>query len=206
MVGQTQAPFDETTPEQPCSKKGQVRKDLADELRAMHARGDLRVVFGRASDFFGPRVQQGAIQHPRAMAQLMAGKPVDLLGAADQLHSWSYVPDVAAGLQALGEHPETDGEVFHLPVLPPQTAIAQLQALADALQVPLTTRVMPRWLLWAAGLVSPMMREMDEMLYQFTAPMVMRDDKIRARLGLEPTPLHVQAQATAAWLRQTSAK
>ena len=206
MVGKTSAPFAETVAEQPCSKKGQVRKDLADELRAMHARGDLRVVFGRASDFFGPGVDQGAIQHPRSMAQLLGGKTVDLLGNADQLHSWSYVPDVAAGLHALGEHPETDGEIFHLPVLPPQTARQQLQALANALDVPLKVRVMPRWLLRSIGLMSPTMREFDEMLYQFDAPMVMVDAKIRTRLGLLPTPLATQMTATAAWIRQNAGK
>ena len=44
--------FDEETPERPCSRKGVIRKQLADELRMMHARGDLAVTIGRASDFF----------------------------------------------------------------------------------------------------------------------------------------------------------
>ncbi len=201
MVG-ANGRFDETTPERPCSKKGQIRKNLADELRAMHARGDLSVVMGRASDFFGPGVSQGAIQHPRAMGQLLAGKTVDLLGDADQPHSWSYVPDVAKALAELGAHPELAGRVLHLPVLPPQTARAQLTALAAQLGVPLKVRTMPRWMLKAAGLFSPTMAEMDEMLYQFNAPFIMDDARIRTALGLQPTPLPEQMAATAVWLRQ----
>ncbi len=203
MVG-ANGTFDETTPEQPRSRKGQIRKDLADELGAMHARGDLSVVFGRASDFFGPGVSQGAIQHPRAMGQLLASKTMDLLGDADQPHSWSYVPDVARALAELGAHPELAGRVWHLPVAPAQTARAQLGALAAQLGVPLKLRTMPRWMLKAAGLFSPMMAEMDEMLYQFNAPFILDDARIRAELSLQPTPLAEQVVETAAWLRRAS--
>ena len=193
--------FDETTPERPCSKKGEIRKTLADELRALHASGQVPVTIGRASDFFGPHVDQGMLQHPRSMAQLRAGQTVDVIGTIDQPHSWSYAPDVARGLMHLGLHPELAGQTFHLPVLPPQTGRALLTGLASALGVPLKTREMPGWLLRVAGVFSPMMREMPEMQYQFNAPFVMSDAKIRAVLGVEPTPLDVQLAATAAWMR-----
>ncbi|MBI5608665.1 MAG: NAD(P)H-binding protein [Deltaproteobacteria bacterium] len=202
MVGPTSAPFGEYVAEQPCSKKGMIRKQLSDELREQARRGELRLTIGRASDFVGPGVTQGAIQNPRGMQQLLGGKTVDLLGSPDQPHSWSYVPDVAAGLAALGQaDAAVEGEVFHLPVLPPETARERLQGLATELGVGLQVRAMPAWLLRGLGWFSPLMAEFGEMRYQFDQPMVLRDEKIRTRLGLQPTARAQQLRETAAWLR-----
>jgi nucleoside-diphosphate-sugar epimerase len=196
--------FDEDTPERPCSRKGALRKELADELRAMHARGDLAVTIGRASDFFGPGADNTTLLHPRAMAQLLSGKAVDVIGDVEQLHSWSYVPDVAEGLLELGLHPELAGQTLHLPVLPAQSGRSLLTALAAELNVPLRTRRMPGWMLKIAGWFSPTMRELPEMQYQFEHPFVMSDARIRGLLPIRPTPLEAQITATANWLRTRS--
>ena len=193
--------FDEDTPEQPCSRKGVIRSELANELRAMHARGDLAVTIGRASDFFGPGADNTTLLHPRAIVQLLSGGTVDVLGDIDQPHSWSYTPDVAAGLLQLGLHPELAGETLHLPVLPAQTGRSLLEALAAELRVSLRTRRMPAWMLKMAGWFSPLMRELPEMQYQFECPFVMSDARIRGVLPIRPTPLEEQIRATATWLR-----
>jgi nucleoside-diphosphate-sugar epimerase len=193
--------FDEDTPERPCSRKGVLRKALADELRALHARGDLAVTIGRASDFFGPGADNTTLLHPRAMAQLLGGQTVDVIGDIDQPHSWSYVPDVAEGLLELGLRPELAGQTLHLPVLPAQTGRALLTALADELHVPLRARRMPGWLMTVAGWFSPLMWELREMQYQFEHPFVMSDARIRRLLPNQPTPIETQIAATAAWLR-----
>lgn len=193
--------FDEETPEQPCSRKGAIRKRLADELRAMHARGELRVTIGRASDFFGPGADNTVLLHPRATAQLRSGTTVDVLGNVDQPHSWSYVRDVAEGLLQLGLHPELAGQTFHLPVLPAQSGRSLLEALAAELGEPLRVRRMSPWMLRMLGWFSPVMREMPEMQYQFENPFIMSDARIRRELSLQPTPLAEQIAATAQWIR-----
>lgn len=194
--------FDETTPEKPCSRKGAIRKQLADELRQLHTRGELSVTIGRASDFFGPGVVDSTLLHSRAIAQLLAGKPVETIGNIDHPHSWSYAPDVAEGLLQLGLHPELAGQTLHLPVLPAQTGRSLLTALAAELGVPLRVQPMPRWLLGMVGWFNPVLRELPEMQYQFEQPFIMSDARIRALLSLEPTPLAEQITATARWLRQ----
>jgi len=193
--------FDGNTPEQPCSRKGSIRKELADELRAMHAQGDLAVTIGRASDFFGPGANNTTLLHQRAFTQLLAGQTVDVLGDIDLPHSWSYAPDVAAGLMELGLHPELAGQTLHLPVLPAQSGRSLLEALAAELGVPLRTRRMPGWMLKLAGWFSPLMRELPEMQYQFEHPFVMSDARIRSLPPIRPTPLDEQIRATARWLK-----
>jgi nucleoside-diphosphate-sugar epimerase len=192
--------FDETTPEKPCSRKGTLRKQLADELRGMHTRGELSVTIGRASDFFGPGVVDGALLHSRSIAQLVAGKTVDLLSDIDQPHSWSYTPDVAEGLLHLGLHPELAGQTLHLPVLPAQSGRSLLTALAAELHLPFRARRMPGWMVTALGWVNPVIHELSEMQYQFEQPFIMSDARIRGLLSLEPTPLSEQITQTAKWL------
>jgi len=194
--------FDETTPEKPCSRKGILRKQLADQLRQLHTRGELSVTIGRASDFFGPGVVDSSLLHSRAIDQLLTGKTVDVLGNIDQPQSWSYAPDVAEGLLQLGLHPELAGQTLHLPVGPAQSGRSLLMALAAELNVPFKVQRMPDWLQTMLGWFNPVIREISEMQYQFEQPFIMSDARIRGLLSLEPTPLAEQITATARWLRQ----
>ncbi len=200
-IGATGA-FDESTREMPCSRKGTIRKQLADEMRGMHARGELSVTIGRASDFFGPGADNTSLLHPRAISQLVTGKTIDVIGDIDKPHSWSYAPDVAEGLLQLGLHPELAGQTLHLPVLPPQSGRSLLAALAAELGVSLRTRQMPGWMLGITGWFNPMMGELPEMQYQFDHPFVMSDALIRSLLSISPTPLSEQIRATADWIRR----
>ena len=49
------------------------------------------------------------------------GKGPRWMARLDQPHALSFLPDIAAGLVTLGEHPEADGEAWHLPVSPALT-------------------------------------------------------------------------------------
>lgn len=202
MIGPLPAgPFGEDQAEQPCSRKGLIRKQISDELRARQRRGELAVVFGRASDFWGPGVAQGAMQHPRLLDQLARGATVELMADPDQPHSYAYVPDVAEGLAILGTQAAADGRVWHLPMLPARSSRAHLQALADALGHPLELRVLPRWTLGVLGWFSPMLREVKEMIYQFDAPMHPDSRAICAEFGVQPTGFEEQVAVTAAWIK-----
>ncbi|MDJ0114652.1 NAD-dependent epimerase/dehydratase family protein, partial [Rhodococcus erythropolis] len=48
-----------------------------------------------ASDFFGPRVRT-AHAGERMVLKVMAGKKIRVIGSADQPHSFTYIPDLAA--------------------------------------------------------------------------------------------------------------
>jgi hypothetical protein len=58
-------------------------------------------------------------------------------------------------------------------------------------------------LLKIAGLVSPMIRELPEMLYQFERPFVIDATETTATFGIEPTPLVDQLRATIDSYRST---
>ncbi len=61
MYGPVEGPLSEESPLRPASRKGALRKRLADELLAAHRDGRIRMTISRASDYFGPRAPTSAI-------------------------------------------------------------------------------------------------------------------------------------------------
>lgn len=187
----------EDTPMNPCSRKGEIRARAAERLFAAHAKGEARAVAGRASDFYGPGGRQtmlGDFFWKPALAGKKVWSPVD----PDAVHTYHYIPDVAAGLATLGAAADDDcGRPWMLPCQPAGT----LRALAGRCVRPLAIGRIPPALLRAMGLFVPLVREMNEMAYQWEAPFVVDDARFRARFGAAPTALEEAARATLAWAR-----
>src|ERR1700723_3973770 len=95
--------------------KGRARAAMTGELLAAADAGRVPIAIGRASDFFGAGVTDGSTLGERVFGNALAGRRADFIGNPDLLHTYSYVPDVAAGLATLGTDPRAVGEVWHLP-------------------------------------------------------------------------------------------
>lgn len=172
------------------TKKGRLRGDMARTLLAAHHSGRVEVAIGRASDYFGPRGGAQSNLGDRLFPAALNGTAATVLGNPDQPHSYTYIPDIGEGLAVLGEHPEAPGEVWHLPNDPDTRTTRQLveMVFTKAGHSRGRMRRIPRLLISAIGMVSPVMRELVEMQYQFDEPFVVESKKI-ARLGTAPTPL-----------------
>jgi nucleoside-diphosphate-sugar epimerase len=154
-----------------------------------------------AGDFFGPRVRM-AHAGERMVPAVLAGRPLQVVGSADQPHSFTYVPDLAAAMIGAAEKPELWNRVLHAPTNPALTQRQIAQAFAAAAGVPpAKVQAVPGWVLRTLGLFSADMRELREMLYQFQRPFVMDSTASEEQLGLRPTPLHVAAKETVEWWR-----
>jgi nucleoside-diphosphate-sugar epimerase len=197
----------EDSPVAPCSRKGELRARAAGEMFAARDRGDLAVTVGRASDFFGPGATLAAVFGDRFWPRAFAGKPGEVFGDPDQPHSYSYVPDVAEGLVTLGTDARATNQLWHLPVnaaTPTRALVAEVgRALVEAglvARAPGATRF-PPWVLRALGVVSPLLREVAEMTYQWQAPFILDDARYRASFGDAATPWAEALPATIAWAR-----
>src|SRR6202042_380081 len=95
-------PMTEALPLAATGAKGRARAAMTGELLAAADAGRVRIAIGRASDFFGPGVTQGSALGERVFGHALAGRRADLIGRPDLPHTYSYVPDVAAGLATLG--------------------------------------------------------------------------------------------------------
>jgi nucleoside-diphosphate-sugar epimerase len=190
MYGMPEAvPFDEDTPMRPCSRKGEMRAMLVEEMFEAHRRGEVEITTGRASDYFGPGTPLSMILYPRALARLRVGKPVELFGDPDQRHAYSFTPDVARGLAVLGTRPEAVGRAFHLPAAWTGTTRELIARFGAAVGQPGGVRVVPSWALAGLGLFSNEMRAIREMVYQWQRPYVIDDRRFRATFGVEATPI-----------------
>jgi nucleoside-diphosphate-sugar epimerase len=194
-------PLTESTPLRADTRKGRVRLEMAEQLRALHDAGDLAVTTARASDYFGPR---GTVQSPLGdlvIGAALAGKSARVMGDPDQPHSYTYVLDAARTLAALGTRDGVLGEVFHVPNAPARSTRELIEMISADLGVAIKVSVGPRIVLRLIGLFNPTVRELDEMRYEFTQPFVVDSSKAETRLGIEPTPLEQAIAETVAWFR-----
>jgi nucleoside-diphosphate-sugar epimerase len=159
------------------------------------------VVVGQASDFFGPCATAQSHLGERVIPPALAGKAAQLLGNPDLPHALSFVLDIGRALVALGERESAYGQVWLLPHAPAMT-MRQVVELVYA-EVGGTPRMstVPPLMLRLLGLVNPLIREMQEMLYQFEEPFIVDSGKFEAAFGMTATPLPEAVRATVAWFR-----
>jgi len=188
-------PMTEALPLVATTVKGRVRGSMTRELLDAAEAGRVRLAIGRASDFFGPGVTESALG-ARVFAKAVAHDKADSLGNPDLAHTYSYVPDIAAGLATLGTDERAVGEVWHLPGPETVTTRAILDLVGEQLGYPVAIRSMPPFAIKALALVSPMMRALAEMSYEFDAPFVLDTTKYEDTFGTAGTPLASAVAAT----------
>jgi nucleoside-diphosphate-sugar epimerase len=195
-------PLDEETPPNPCSRKGEIRARAAERLFEAHRHGDVLATTGRASDFYGPA---GTLTHlgDYFWRPVLAGRTARVLVNPDAIHTYHYLPDVAAGLAALGcAEPDVCGRPWMLPCAPADSMRALVARLSRQLGHDIRLAGVPRRLAKAVGVFVPLFREVGEMLYQWDEPFVIDDRRFRERFRQLPADLEEAAGATVAWARQ----
>jgi nucleoside-diphosphate-sugar epimerase len=202
MYGDTRGvPMTETTPYAAHTRKGRVRLAMTEQLRALHARGDLDVTIARASDYFGPGGLEQSPLGELVIGRALAGKSAQVVGDPDQPHSYTFVPDAGRTMAAIGTRDDVGGDVFHVPNAPARSTREIIGMIGALLGREVKVSVAPKLLLRAMGLVNPSVREVIEMLYEFEQPFVVDSTKAAERLGIAPTPLEESLDATIAWFR-----
>ena len=194
------SPMTEEFPLAATTSKGRTRAAMSAELLAAAEAGRVRIAIGRASDFFGAGVRESSLG-ARVFGNAIAGKRVDLIGNPDLPHSYSYVPDIAAGLATLGTDERAVGQVWHLPGPETVTTRALVDLLATELERPVGLRRIPPLVLRVLGLVNPLMRGLAEMAYEFDEPFVLDTSKYESTFATAATPLHTAVADTIAWYR-----
>jgi nucleoside-diphosphate-sugar epimerase len=194
--------LDEDTPLNPCSRKGEIRARAAERLFEAHRRGDVLATSGRASDYYGP---EGTLTHlgDQFWRRALAGRTAWALVDPDAIHTYHYVPDVAAGLMTLGSAgPDAYGRTWMLPCTPAGNMRELVDRFARALGRGIRLRGLSRWMVKALGAMVPLVREVGEMLYQWDEPFVVSDRRFREHFHQAPADADHAAAATVAWARQ----
>lgn len=190
----------EDLPHDATTRKGSVRAQMAESLMAAHEAGRVRITVGRASDYFGPRGLVTAMGE-RVFYPALAGKKAQVMGDPDQLHTYSYLPDIARGLIILGERDEADGKAWHLPNAPAVTTRQFIERVYAAAGTEPGIQAMPRFMVSTVGLFNGNVRELKEMLYEFEEPFVVDSNRFIEAFGDCATPLPEAIDTTVAWFR-----
>jgi len=180
-------PMTEDTPLAATGRKGSVRAQMWRDALAAHEAGRVRAAEVRASDYVGPGAE--SVLGARVIPNVLRGKAVSVLGRTDRLHTWTFTEDVARLAVVASDDSRAWGHVWHTPSGPART---QHDAIADMARVagvgPVQVRALPGAALRAAGLFSPLLRELQETKYQFTEDFVMDSSAAQRAFGLAPTP------------------
>jgi nucleoside-diphosphate-sugar epimerase len=180
------------------TSKGRTRAKMTEELLSASQAGRVRIAIGRASDFFGAGVTESTLGS-RFFGSALVGGRADFIGNPDLPHTYSYVPDIAAGLVTLGTDERAVGQIWHLPGPETVTTRALLGLIADQVNHPVKMRIVPKSVLRVLGLVSPMMRELAEMSYEFEKPFILDTSKYESTFTTKTTPLSTAVSHTIAW-------
>ncbi|MEV5015727.1 NAD-dependent epimerase/dehydratase family protein [Streptomyces sp. NPDC053780] len=187
----------EDSPWQATSRKGRMRAELDERYLAAHRAGRARVVLGRSADFVGPGVLNSSLGAAVFPGALTGGEVVGF-GDIDLPHSYTGIADVAAGLATLGERPDGDGRVWHLPTAPAVTTREIHTMIEKRVGRPLNVVLLDRPRAFGP-FDEQFMAEYEEMFYQHTEAQIVDSGAFERFFAVAPTPLADTLDATVTW-------
>ena len=199
--GSQNRPLTEELPLTDYGRKPTLRAKMARTMLEADRVGRARVALVRASDFYGPRVTNAALGE-RVFPNVLAGKPVQLLGDPDLQHAFTYAPDFARALEIIGDAEDEDyGQAWHVPNAPVRTQREVITLLGELAARPAKIRSLRRRMVVLLALFSPILRELKEMMHQWELPYRVDHSKWAARFGDEHMALEEGLRATLDWYR-----
>ena len=179
----------EETPHKPISKKGIVRKQIADKIMHEINKGNLNGLIARSADYYGPSIQNTSMLTETVFNKLSQNKKADWFDSINKKHSFTYTPDAGKATALLGNSNEAFGQVWHLPTAPnPFTAEEWINNIASELSVESKVRVTSKSMIKILGLFIPIMKELSEMFYQYDRDYVFNSEKFESKFDFKPTP------------------
>ena len=188
MYGKVSGAMTEETPYAPCSKKGEIRAEIARNLMIEVKAGSLSAMIARSADFYGPDAGNSVpgvlVFEPFAKKQTASW-----LVNAKVPHSLTFTPDAARGVAMLAERESAWNQVWHLPTAPdPPTGREFIEMAAKEFGVAPKFHVLSRPMLRVAGWFKPQIAESYEMLYQSDSPYLFDSTKFAKEFGFAGTP------------------
>ncbi len=188
MYGKVNGPMTEESPYAPCSKKGEIRANIATSLMNEIKAGNLTAIIARSADFYGPTTQN-SVPGVLVFEPLASKKTASWLVNAAVPHSLTFTPDAARGVALLAERESAWNQVWHLPTAPnPPTGREFIEMAAKEFGASTKFRVLSRPILRMVGLFNPQVRESWEMLYQSDSPYLFDSTKFTREFDFAGTP------------------
>lgn len=180
-------PVREDQPREPNSFKGRMRKAQEELLMQAHADGRINATVLRLPDFYGPSVETSLLHLPAVAA--VNGGTADMVGPIDPPHEFVFVLDVGPVVAKLVDTPAAFGKIWNLAgagITSQRELVSEMERQTGK---KLKLRVAGKTMLRLIGLFKPVMREMVEMNYLLTDPVIMDDSALQQLIGpIRKTP------------------
>jgi nucleoside-diphosphate-sugar epimerase len=202
MYGLVQGEMTEATPMKPSSKKGEVRKAVAEKLLDAFQNRGLKGCIARSADFYGPDCEKSLLTEA-VFNNFQKGKTAQWFGYTDKVHSFTYTKDIGKGAAILGNDEKANGKVWHLPTAAnPWTGQQIIDFVAKEMGQKSKTMAIKGFLLTILGIFIPILREFKEMMYQYEHDYIFNSELFEKTFGLKPTTYEEGMKATAAFYKK----
>ena len=186
MYGLVNGAMTENTPYKPSSIKGGIRAGIASMLMDEVKAGNIRATIARAPDFYGTSSTNSFVDM-MVLSNYAKKKPAQWIGNPDKKHNYIYIPDAGKAMFLLGQNPDSDNQIWHLPTAPAITGRQFLDIAASAYQVKPKYMRIRKFMLWIFGLFNKVIKGAVEMYYQFDHDYIFDSSKFEKAFNFKPT-------------------
>jgi nucleoside-diphosphate-sugar epimerase len=196
------AVVNETHPRDPQTFKGRMRKEQEDIALGAHD-GSLQTLVLRLPDFYSADAENSLAMEIFKAARDGRGAPV--FAPVDAPHEWMYTPDVGPVICDLLARPDAFGTAYNMSGLGTITTREFATQVFEQFGMSPKFRVVTPSLLRVLGIFNPLMKELVEMNYLQSNPVILDDSKLTATIGpVKKTSYAEGIGQTAADLRELS--
>jgi nucleoside-diphosphate-sugar epimerase len=177
----------EESPNNPPSKKGAVRKEIAQMIMDEVKAGKLMALIARSADFYGLDSDKSFVNE-MVYKNFSKGMRANWFIDADKKHSFTFTPDAAKATALLGNTDDAYNTIWHLPTdKNTLTGREFVKLFSSEMKVANRLFVMPVWMIKIVGIFVPVMKEMSEMMYQYDRDYFFDSSKFEKRFKFNIT-------------------
>ena len=186
MYGLTDGPMTEQTPYNPSSEKGKIRAEIANTVIKEIKAGNIQASIARAADFYGTN-SKNSFFDMMVLDKYAKKEKAQWIGDPKMKHNFSYIPDMGKAMYLLGQNPNSDNQIWHLPTAAPLTGLEFIKMAADTYQVKPSYMKINKVLLFLVGLFQKVVMGAVEMYYQYDHDYIFDSSKFEKAFNFKPT-------------------
>jgi nucleoside-diphosphate-sugar epimerase len=201
-LGKVDGWMKESTPMNPVSKKGEVRKQLSGLILEAVSKGNVNAIIARAADFYGPD-SPFSVVNMLLLDKFAKGKSGQMLISDKYKHTYTYTPDAAQATVLLGNNPAAYNRIWHLPTDKNALTGKEFAELAARIYgVPPKYSVIPKFMIRILGLFKTELRELVEMSYQNDSDYLFSSSEFEKTFDFIPTTYQKGLEETLKSMKQ----
>ena len=186
MYGLTDGPMTEQTPYNPSSEKGKIRAEIANTVIKEIKAGNIQASIARAADFYGTN-SKNSFFDMMVLDKYAKKEKAQWIGDPKMKHNFSYIPDMGKAMYLLGQNPNSDNQIWHLPTAAPLTGLEFIKMAAGIYQVKPSYMKINKVLLFLVGLFQKVVMGAVEMYYQYDHDYIFDSSKFEKAFNFKPT-------------------